>query len=119
MSSTRIISGVLICLAALVGGAGAAWSMGGLGICGSDVNLGLIMGSVLVGAVFSGSMAVLWRKVWWLGALLYSVPSVLLLPFLAAGGEWRRVGGMCVYVVGSILAAFIVRYPSPRSLKTN
>jgi hypothetical protein len=117
MSSTRIISGVVICLAALVGGAAVGMAMGGLGICASDVTISLVICSVVVGAVFSGSIALLWRKVWWVGALVFSVPALLLIPFVAASGEWERVGGIGACIVGSFLAAFMVRYPSPRSLK--
>jgi len=117
MSSARILVGVVICLAALFAGCTMGLAMGGFGICAVGLSAGLVGSSAIVGALFGGAMALLWRKAWWPGALAFSAPSLLGVAFGASNGEWQRVVGIGICIVAAVLAAFVVRYPSPGSLK--
>ena len=117
MSSARITAGILICLGALFAGCTIGLAMGGYGICAVSFSVGLVGFSATIGALFAGAMALVWRQVWWAGALAFSVPSLLGTSFTASGAEWQRVVGIGICVTASVLAAFVVRYPGPSRLK--
>ena len=117
MSVARIMVGVVICLAALLAGCSLGLAMGGFGICAVGFSASLVGSSAVIGALFGGTMALVWRKTWWAGAVAYSAPSLLGVAFGASSGEWQRVVGILICSVASVLAAFVVRYPSPESLK--
>jgi hypothetical protein len=91
--------------------------MGGFGICAVGFSPGLVGFSALVGALFAGTVALLWRKAWWAGATAFSTPTLLGAAFGASSGEWQRVVGIGVCIVAAVLTAFVVRYPGPGSLK--
>ena len=78
---------------------------------------GLVGSSAIVGALFGGTMAAVWRKAWWVGALAFSTPSLLGCALGLSSGEWQRVVGIGIIIATAVLAAFVVRYPSPGSLK--
>jgi hypothetical protein len=117
LSSGRLIAGVLICLVALLTGCTIGMAMGGFGICAVSFSLGLLGSSVVVAALFAGSVAFLWPKARWAGALAFSLPTTLGAAFGAASGAWERVVGIGVCIVASVFVAFVVRYPGPSSLK--
>jgi hypothetical protein len=117
MSAFRIFSGILVCLVASAAGCVIGLAMGGFGICAVSLSLGVVGSSASVGALFGGTIAFLLPKAWWAGALAFSVPTLLGAGLGASSGEWQRVVGIAVCIVASILAAFVVRYPDPRSLK--
>jgi hypothetical protein len=117
MSLVRVFIGIVICLAALVAGASIALALGGFGICAASFSLGLVGCSVLVGVAFGSIMALVWRKAWWAGALAFSAPALFGFASGASTGQWERVVGIGFSIVGAVFAAFVVRYPDPRSLK--
>lgn len=67
-------------------------AMGGFGICAVGFSAGLIGSSAIVGALFG-------------------------VAFGLSSGEWQRVVGIGVCIAAAVLAAFVVRFPSPGSLK--
>jgi hypothetical protein len=117
MSSGRILLGIVICLAALFAGCTIGLAMGGFGICAVGFSPVLVGSSAIVGALFGGTMALLWRKAWWAGALAFSAPSLLGVVLGASTREWQRVVGIGICIVVTVFAAFVVRYPGPGSLK--
>lgn len=118
MSLARIIAGILICSVALSAGCVSGLAMGGFGmICAVGFSLGLVGFSALIGMCFAVIMALLWRKAWWAGALAFCVPTLLGAIFAALSGEWQRVVGICICILASFIAAFVTRYPGPKSLR--
>jgi hypothetical protein len=117
MSSAKVIAGALVCLVALAAGSVIGLAMGGFGICAVSFSPGLVGFSAAVAALFGGAVAFLWRQAWWAGAAAFSLPALLGAAFGASNGEWQRVVGIGICIVASVLAAFVVRYPDPRSLK--
>ncbi len=117
MSSTRIVAGVVICMAALFAGCTIGLALGGYGICAVGFSPTLVGFSAVAAALFAGTMALLWRRTWWAGAVTFSVPTLLGGAFAASTGEWQRVVGIGISIVTAVLASFVVRYPSPGSLK--
>jgi len=117
MSVTRTMTGLLICLVALFAGTCTALALGGFGICAMSFSLGLVGRFVLLGSASGGIMALVCRKAWWAGALAFSAPALFGLASGVSTAEWRRVAGIGVCIAGSFLAAFVIRYPGPSSLK--
>ena len=117
MNPNRILFVGLLCLGSLVSGALVGLVVGGFGICAVSLSPGLLGGSAIIGSAFSASVALLWRKAWWVGALGFSLPALLGAALGVATKEWPRVLGIGVCVVASVVAALIDRYPGPRSLK--
>lgn len=91
-----MLVGVVICLAALFAGCTMGLAMGGFGICAVGFSAGLVGSSAIVGALFGGTMSLLWRKAWWAGALAFSAPSLLGVAF----GASRESGSVC-WALGS------------------
>jgi hypothetical protein len=118
MSLTKIIIGGMICMAAAFEGLTGGLVMGGFGICAVSFSAALLVQAVLIGAVFSSIIARLWPRAWWMGAMAFSTPALLGLTLALPMGEWDRVVGICVCALASFAAAFLVRYPSPGSLKS-
>ena len=110
------MTGIAVCLIALFGGCTIGLAMGGFGTCAVSFSAGLVGSSAVVGAVFGATLAFIWPKWWWAGALAFSVPTLAGVACGASAGEWQRVVGIAVCIAASILAAFVVRYPGPRSL---
>ena len=106
MRVVRIIIGVIISLAALFSGGGTGMAMGGFGICAMDFGPGLLAGGIIEGDIFSGLLALLWPKVWWVGALVFSLPMLLGVPFAASNREWQRIVGICICIVCAFFVAF-------------
>jgi hypothetical protein len=117
MSSLRIFVGIVVCLVASAAGFVIGLALGGFGICAVSPSLGMVGASAGVGALFAGSIAFLWPKAWSVGALAFSVPALFGAALGASTGEWQRIICIVVCIVASILAAFVIRYPDPRSLK--
>jgi hypothetical protein len=114
MSPIRIILGILICLAALCIGVNAGLMLAGFGICAVGFAPGLVGSAALAGAVLGGSMALVWPKAWWSGALAFSAPMLL----GVTSPEWQRAVSFCICIAAACLAALVVRYPGPRKRKS-
>ena len=112
-----MVVGVVICVAALFVGCTVGLAMGGFGICAVSFTPSLVAVSAVIGALFGGTMALVWRKAWWSGALAFSVPSLLGGSFGWSSGQWQRVMGVGLCILAAGFAAFVVRYPGPRNLK--
>jgi hypothetical protein len=117
MKPNRIVFGVLLSFASVAAGGVIGLVLGGFGICAMDLTPGVLGCSALIGAAFSATIAVLWRKAWWAGALSFSFPALLGVSFGVVTKEWPRVLGIFVCIGASFAAALVVRYPGPRSLR--
>jgi len=117
MSATRSIIGVGPCVVALVAGFTMGLAMGGYGICATSFSPGLVGFLAVLGAIFGGTMALVWRKAWWWGALSFSAPSLIGGAIGLTTGEWQRLMGIAICIGAAFCSAFMVRYPSPGSLK--
>ena len=107
--------GIVVCLFAALVGASAGLAMGGVGICAASLSVGLVGSAALVGAALSGCMSMVWRSIWWAGALAFSVPMGIGLLF---AGEMPRVISILVCVLAAFVVAFAVRFPGPQGLKS-
>ena len=118
MSVARIIIGILICLLALLAGSVIGLALGGYGICAVSISVGLVGQAFVIGGIFGGTVAIVWRSAWCAGALAFSVPLIVGLVFAGATGQWQRFVSLLICVIGTLLTAFVIRYPGPQSLKS-
>ena len=119
MTTTRTIALIFLGAVNLYAGCSRGLTVGGFpGICGAfPFSAGLVGSTATVGAVLAGTMASLWRQVWWAGALAFSTPVLFGAVIGAATGESQRVVGAGICILASALTAFAVRYPGPGSFK--
>ena len=116
MSAGQLYGGMTMCLMGAILAVPLGMAMGGFGMCAIDLTIGLVVGSAFVGAAVGGSVAALWRSMWWVGALSFSIPFCLALPLALMDGA--RAIGILICVVAAFSVAFLVRYPGPSSLNS-
>jgi hypothetical protein len=118
MSILKTIIGILVCVGALFWGAVIGMAMGGYGICALSLTTSLVVYSAITAAVLSGVISLIWRRVWWMGALTFSLPTLLGIGFAAVAGDSARLIAICACILVSFITAFLVRYPSRKDLKS-
>jgi hypothetical protein len=115
MSTGRLLAAVLVCIVAGLISIPFGLAVGGCGICAASLSPGLIGGVALVGSAFAGVVAALWRRVWWAGAVSFSLGMCLGLVYAA---ETARIISLILCAAATFLAAFVIRYPGPLSLRS-
>ena len=115
MSTGRLLAAVLVCVLAGLIGFPSGLAVGGVGICATSLSPGLVGGVALTGAAFAAVVAVLCRRVWWAGAVSFSLGLCLALAYTT---ETARFISLILCGAAAFFAAFVVRYPGPNSLKS-
>jgi hypothetical protein len=111
MSLGKTITGILLCILAVGIGGISGMYIGGFGICAANFSWSAVGGAVLLGGLLSGFFALLWRKVWWVGALCFSgfMLPILCMDFM--DGDLQRFGGISISVMFPFgVAYFLARW---------